>query len=159
MAGMYYENAPATLTVPANSSKVLALDYPNRVRLVKLNIVQEGSTNFVTFQADLYNAQVADAASADLSDYKWLITDPAGIQSDAAGRLNHRFADFDVFFINQDTDASVNNQVTAHNVVQPSTVRTSALKRYTVYLRITNKDLAHPATFDIVLGSESPHEL
>lgn len=168
MAGVYYENAPVSLTVPANSSKVLTLNYPNRVRLTKLNIVQVGgsssvgdfyNTGLVAFQVDLFNRKVADVATAGPEDYQWLISDPTGIQNDAPGRLNHRFADYDVFFYNQDTDAELGNQVVAHNVVQPSAIRTSALKRYTLYLRITNKDPSNAATFNVIVGSESPHEL
>lgn len=149
MAGVYYENPPAALTVSGGTSKVLALPCPNRVRLTSLTVVQRAGDTPVLFRVDVYNAQVGDAPSAGLTDYKWLRTPPAGIACDAAGRMNHLFADYDVFFFNQD----VPPYVQAQGANTPSLINSQA--RQVIYLRITNSG-GNSATFDIILGSEAP---
>jgi hypothetical protein len=154
----YYEPSPVqNLVVPAGGSKVFVIPYPTRVRLIRLNILQTSGSN-VAFQADIYNHVVGDALQT--SDYMWLITDYAGMQSDAAGIMVHHFPDFDVYFYNQDavvwmTDPDqVSQSFNTPEQKQPArVVEQDIMGKRKLYLRITNKG-GNDATFSAILGSE-----
>ena len=149
MAGPYYENPPAALTVTNGTSKVLKLPYPNGVRLTKLNVVQTADNAAVTFSVDIYNHSVGNSPASNNQDDLWLITDLGGMTSNSAGVLIKRFDANDYFFFNQ--DAPIYAQAQGQNT--PSIV--DILSPYNLYVRITNTG-SNVDVFNIILGSELP---